>query len=89
MSDLELDFAAWSLSALSTIVDFSVSVSLAEVLASLSTCELLAFNFDATAAEEFLSEEVVVVVVFSLLWLALIAAVSGAVIWSKKLKKRN
>ena len=32
-------------------------MSLAEVLASLSTCELLAVDFDATAAEELLSEE--------------------------------
>lgn len=40
-------------------------MSWAEVLASLSPRELLAVDFDATAAEEFLSEEVVFV--FSLL----------------------
>ena len=65
--DLELDFAAWSLSAFSTVVDFSVSLSasFAEVLASPSICELLAVDFDVPAAEELLSEEVVFV--FSLL----------------------
>ena len=51
----------------STVVDFSIwlSASFAEVLASPSICELLAVDFDATIAEEFLSEEVVFV--FSLL----------------------